>query len=261
MSNNFENLAAGPADFLPRSVPLRGMERPASGEMHTWFLDLNEMAGSLKAALDDPGTSAESKPFTFGQLTFTRRFFLRLLLGAYLGIPGKEVRISRNRKGKPVLDPAVHGRELHFSIAKSGPGFLVGLSSSNYVGVDIEPTDRRAHNALGVAKRYFSETEASALASMESSSLDSAFLRTWACKEAVVKSLGLGIANQLCRFTVETDLDRPAAILDFEGDQAEAWWLRLIRPSGAYLGAVATRSEPQELKAFRMLPAGLGEKR
>lgn len=261
MPNDFENVAAGPADFLSRSVPLRGMERPAPGEIHTWFLDLNEMAGSLKAALDDPGTPVKSKPFTFGQLTFTRRFFLRLLLGSYLGIPGKEIRISRNRKGKPVLDPAVHGRKLHFSIAKSGPGFLVGLSSSSYVGVDVEPVDRRAHNALGVAKRYFSEDEAAALASMESSKLGTAFLRTWACKEAVVKSLGLGIANQLCRFTVETDPDRPTAILEFEGDRPEAWWLKLIQPSEAYLGAIATRSEPQEIKAFRMLPAVLGEKR
>ena len=96
---------------------------------------------------------------------------------------------------------------------------------------------------------------------MESSKLGTAFLRTWACKEAVVKSLGLGIANQLCRFTVETDPDKPTAILDFEGDRPEAWWLKLIQPSEAYLGAVATRSEPQEIRAFRMLPAVLGEKR
>lgn len=261
MPKDHENVAACPADFLPQRVPLRGLERPAPGELHAWFLDLNEMAGSLRSALDDPGAAADSKPFTGGQLTFTRRFFLRLLLGAYLGIPGKEIRIIRNRKGKPVLDPAVHGRELHFSIAKSGYGFLVGLSSSSYLGVDVEPINRRAHNALGVASRYFSDTEAAALAAMDSSQLDRAFLRTWACKEAVVKSLGLGIANQLCRFTVDTDPDRPAAILEFEGDQAKNWWLRLIRPSESFLGAIATRSNPVVLKAFRMLPAGLDDLR
>lgn len=261
MPKDHQNVAAGPADFQPQRVPLRGLERPAPGEIHAWYLDLNEMAGSLRSALDDPDAPANSQPFTGGQLTFTRRFFLRLLLGAYLGIPGKEIRIIRNRKGKPVLDPAVHGRELHFSIAKSGHGFLVGLSSSSYLGVDVEPVDRRAHNALGVANRYFSETEAAALAAMDSSQLDTAFLRTWACKEAVVKSLGLGIANQLYRFTVDTDPDRPAAILEFEGDLAENWWLSLIRPSESFLGAIATRSSPVSLKAYRMLPAGPGRQR
>lgn len=261
MPKDHENIATGPADFLPQRVPLRGLERPAPGEIHAWFLDLNEMAGSLRSALDDPGSPTDSRPFTGGQLTFTRRFFLRLLLGAYLGIPGKEIRIIRNRKGKPVLDPGVHGKELHFSIAKSGYGFLVGLSSSSYLGVDVEPIDRRAHNALGVANRYFSEAEAAALAAMDSSRLNTAFLRTWACKEAVVKSLGLGIANQLCRFTVDTDPERPAAILEFEGDLAESWWLRLIQPSASFLGAIATRSNPVDLKTYRMLPAGLGNKR
>lgn len=254
-------VAASPADFLPRRVPLRELERPSAGEIHAWFLDLNQMAGSLKAALDDPGSTGEEKPFTGGQLTFTRRFFLRLLLGAYLGVPGKEIRITRNRKGKPLLDPEVHGRDLHFSIAKSGHGFLVGVSTTSYLGVDIEPVDRKPHNALGVARRYFSEAEARALEALEPDRLGPAFLRTWACKEAVVKSLGLGIANQLCRFTVDTDPLKPAAILDLEDDRPEEWWLQLIRPTGAYLGAIATRSTPNSLKSFRLIPAATVEPR
>lgn len=256
--NDHDNVAATPADFVPRHVPLRGLELPGSGEIHVWFLDLNEMAFSLRAALDDPGTPPNDRPFTGGQLTFTRRFYLRLLLGAYLDIPGKSIRIIRNRKGKPVLDPGVHGKDLHFSIAKSGEGFLVGLSSSSYLGVDVESIDRKAHNALGVARRYFSETEASALKAMDSDRLDAAFLRTWACKEAVVKSLGLGIANQLYRFTVDTDPENPAAILEFENDNPDNWWLQLIRPTASFLGAVATRRNPVELKTFHMLPAESG---
>ncbi len=249
------HVAAGPADFRPRRIPLRDIEYPAQDEIHAWFLDLNEMAGSLRAALDDPGSEPGATSFTPGQLTFTRRFYLRLLLGAYLGIPGKAIRIVRNRKGKPILDPGVHGRDLHFSIAKSGHGFLVGVSSTSYLGVDIEPVDRVAHNALGVARRYFSEAEAAALTALSPQQLVPAFLRTWSCKEAVVKSLGLGIANQLCRFTVDTDPARPAAILDFEGENPEDWWLQMIRPAEDFLGAVATRSRPVTLRTYRMCPA------
>ncbi|MEE4293962.1 MAG: 4'-phosphopantetheinyl transferase superfamily protein [Xanthomonadales bacterium] len=255
MKWEYGQVIAGPADFSPRHVPLRELALPSPGAIHLWFIDLDEMAGALEEALADPGEAARNKPFTGGQLTFTRRFYLRLLLGAYLGLPGKEIRIVRNRKGKPVLDPAVHGRELHFSIAKSGSGFLVGLSSSSYLGVDIEPCGRRANNALGVARRYFSPAEAAALEAMEPEDMYRAFLRTWSCKEAVVKALGLGIANQLCRFTVETDPGRPAAVLEFENDRPEAWWLQMVRPQASFLGAVATRSEPLSLSAFRMRPA------
>lgn len=255
------HVAAGPADFLPRRIPLRDLDYPGQGEIHTWFLDLNEMAGSLRAALDDPGTPTSGQPFTGGQLTFTRRFYLRLLLGAYLGLPGKAIRIVRNRRGKPVLDPEVHGRDLHFSIAKSGHGFLVGVSSTSYLGVDIEPVDRKAHNSLGVARRYFSDAEASALAALSPERLLPAFLRTWSCKEAVVKSLGVGIANNLCRFTVDTDPANPAAILDFTDDDPAAWWLQMIRPADAYLGAIATRSEVNLLKSYRLVPAGAAEDR
>ena len=255
--NDHAHVAAAPGAFEPRRVPLRGLEKPGPGEVHAWFLDLAEMADALRAALD-PSAGPDHGVYTGGQLTFTRRFYLRLLLGAYLGLAGKEIRIIRNRKGKPVLDPEFHGRDLHFSIAKSGHGFLVGISSSFYLGVDVEPVERRAHNALGVARRYFSETEAAALEAMEPGTLDAAFLRTWSCKEAVVKSLGLGIANQLCRFTVDTDPAQPAAITDFEGDDPAAWWLQLVRPADGYLGAIAARATGVELKTFRLLPAVQG---
>ena len=157
-----------------------------------------------------------------------------------------------------MLDPSVHGRDLHFSIAKSGRGFLVGVSSTAYLGVDIEPEDRRPRNALGIAQRYFSPAEARALEAMAPEQQSEAFLRAWSCKEAVVKSLGLGIANQLCRFTVETNLERPAAILEFEEDDPRQWCLRLLRPAEGFLGAVATRSQPHNLHAFRLLPAAPG---
>ncbi|MBT8041510.1 MAG: 4'-phosphopantetheinyl transferase superfamily protein [Xanthomonadales bacterium] len=255
MSAEIDKQLANPGDFTPCRVPLHGIERPAAGQIHLWFMDLGELAGSLRSALGGGEQAEGDAHFSGGQLTFTRRFFLRLLLGAYLGIPGKSIRIVRNRRGKPVLDPKVHPDLLHFSIAKSGAGFLVGLSSNAYLGVDIESAGRRARNALGIARRYFSETEASALAALGADERDAAFLRTWSCKEAVVKSLGLGIANQLCRFSVETDMAKPAAVLAFEEDDPAAWWLQLVRPAEHFVGAIATRSEVSDLAAFRLLRA------
>jgi 4'-phosphopantetheinyl transferase len=254
-------LNTGPQDFEPRCIPLDRLQLPAAGEVHAWFLDLGRLARPLRGALDGSVGARDPAPFTAGQLRFARRFYLRLLLGAYLGIPGKAVKINRRNRGKPVLDAAVHPEELHFSMAKSEERLLIGFATSVQVGVDLEPTTRRALKPLGLANRYFSAAESAALAALDPADLDAAFLRAWACKEAVVKASGQGIANQLCRFSVETDPARPARVLDFEGDRADAWSLALLRPEEGFLGAVATRSASLDIRAYRLLPAAAASDR
>jgi 4'-phosphopantetheinyl transferase len=230
------------------------MELPGPSEVHAWYLDLALLGRSLQQAFGDPGDPASSTRLTLGQLRFARRFYLKLLLGGYLGIPGKDVSINRSRKGKPVLDRAVHDCELHFSMAKSDDRLLIGFSTSGLVGVDLEPAARRVHKPLALARRYFSTREAQALEELPPERVDEAFLRAWACNEAVVKASGEGIANQLCRFTLEMHPDRPPAVLDFEGDRAECWSLAMVRPEEAYLGAVASRQPRMVIRACRLLP-------
>ena len=248
-------LDAGPRDFAPRAIPLDDLEMPARGEIHAWFLDLGQLARPLRGALDGHVGPQDPSPFTAGQLRFARRFYLRLLLGAYLGIPGKSVQINRHVRGKPVLDASVHAQPLHFSMAKSEDRVLIGFASSVQLGVDLEPMGRRAANPLGVARRYFSPAEAAALAGLEKHRLHPAFLRAWACKEAVVKASGEGIANQLCRFSVEMGLERPARLLEIDGDRPEAWSLALLRPEAGFLGAVAARLPQPRIATWRLVPA------
>ena len=240
-------------DFRSCEIPLSNMKSPSSGEVHLWFLDLGKLAGSLRDALG--GGEEKLSPISTGQLRFARRFYLRLLLGAYLGLPGKSVRINRKNRGKPVLDTAIHDTDLHFSMAKSEDKLLIGFSTSSHIGVDLEPARRRARDAMGVARRYFTPAEADALDATRPADRDAAFLRVWACKEAVVKASGRGIANQFCRFTVDADLSRPAAVLDFEGEDADNWSLALVRPGDGFLGAVAIQDKVTTLRAFRLLPA------
>ena len=113
---------------------------------------------------------------------------------------------------------------------------------------------RRAHDPLGVARRYFSAAEAQALTDAAPEERNAAFLRTWACKEAVVKASGLGIANQLCRFTVETRLTEPPAVLDFDGDTGGRWSLALLHPESEFLGALALPGPIDRLVARSLVP-------
>lgn len=245
----------GPAAFMPQYMPLQFLQPPGEHEVHLWHLHLGMLGGSLRHALAGDAASDEAAALSPGQLRFIRRFYLRLLLGAYLGIPGKDVVINRSHHGKPVLDSSVHDSTLKFSMAKSEDRVLIGISASHHLGVDLEPAWRRARNTLRLAQRYFSPAEFSALEALPPGRLDEAFLRAWALNEAVVKASGLGIANQLCRFTLQMDPDLPPAMLHIEGDQAANWWLALVKPCAGFIGAVASRQSRCEITCFQLLPA------
>jgi 4'-phosphopantetheinyl transferase len=243
--------AAGPNDFQSRVLPLHAMDPPGPGVAHLWILDLASLGASLQHAL--AGERDDSTPeLTAQQSRFVRRFYLKLLLGAYLGIPGKSVRINRSSRGKPALDRSAHQSDLQFSLAKSGNQLLIGLSSKESIGVDLEPCCRTARDALGLARRYFSPSESAALEQMDSDNLDEAFLHTWACKEAVVKASGHGIANQFNCFTVNTDPQHPPALLDMDDEEASSWQIRIIQPDKELVAAVASRQKSLKLETFRM---------
>ncbi len=229
----------GPEEFSTCRMPLRELDQPRPGETHVWYLDLDRLGMSLRHALGGEPGRAGQQHLTLGQLKFARRFYLKLLLGAYLGIPGKSVKINRSKRGKPSLDESEHQSDLHFSIAKSGNRVLIGFSCTAMLGVDLEPIGRQAHAPMGVAQRYFSAAEARDLELTSPDRQDEAFLRVWACKESVVKASGQGIANQFCQFTVEANLDRPPVILEFEQDDPAQWSLAMLQPDDSFMGAVA----------------------
>ena len=68
-------------------MPFARLALPGEKELHLWYLHLGQLGGALQHALagDTPATG-EVKPGA-RQLRFARRFYLRLLLGAYLAYP------------------------------------------------------------------------------------------------------------------------------------------------------------------------------
>jgi phosphopantetheinyl transferase len=250
-----EGIWTEPAAFAPRYMPLQNLPMPGEHEIHLWYLHLGLLGGSLQHALAGEARTDSVTILKPGQLRFIRRFYLRLLLGAYLGLAGKDVAINRSNRGKPVLDASVHQSKLKFSMAKSEDRLLIGVSAFHHLGVDLEPAWRKARNALRLAERYFSAAEFKELASVEPGRLNEAFLRAWALNEAVVKASGLGIANQLCRFTLGMNPDQPPVMLAIEGDHAAKWSLALVKPSNDFIGAVASRQPRFETSCFQLLPA------
>lgn len=237
----------GPDSFGPRQLPLRQLEKPRGNAVHLWHLDFNRLSNPL-----NPDAGVQASDFSVVQQRSVRRFYLRLLLGAYLGLPGKDIHINRRIRGRPELDNAQSNGELNFSVARSGVCYLIGVSSGAAIGVDLEIAARRAGKPLALAKRYFSEQETEELSELGGEQLQRAFMHTWACNEAVVKASGVGIANQLNRFSVDTDPDNPPSVLSMLDDDHSAWRLAMARPADHAIAAVAVRQNGIELEGFSL---------
>lgn len=213
--------------------------------MHLWHLDLGRLSNPLNADVQ-----ADSSKLTVVQQRTTRRFYLRLLMGAYLGLPGKDVRIIRRKKGRPELASCHADGALNFNVARSNGCYLIGVNSGATIGVDMEMATRRPGKPMALARRYFSEQEIEALSTLGENELNRAFMHTWACKEAIVKASGVGIANQLCRFSVDINPDNPPAVLAMQDDDPGAWQLAIAEPVPGAIAAIAVRQEALKLKGF-----------
>jgi 4'-phosphopantetheinyl transferase len=223
------------------------LDKPQRDAVHLWHLDFDQL--SIPLGSMDAGQSGDVSVF---HQRAAGRFYLRLLLGAYLGLPGKEVHITRRVKGRPEIDSRQSKEQLDFSVARSAGCYLIGISSGATIGVDLEIEKRRAGRPIAVAKRYFSKAEYAALARLEGEQLHRAFMHTWACKEAIVKANGMGIANQLCRFSVETDPDSPPSVLSMQDDDRHAWRLAMAQPVAGSIAAIAVRQARISLQGFNL---------
>jgi len=244
---NLINKTVGPEAFSARQLPLGALVPPTADEVHLWHLNFNTLTNPLH-----PGIPAQSDQLSFSQLRAVRRFYLRLLLGSYLNLPGKQIHITRRVKGRPELDPAQSKDKLNFNVARSNDCYLIGISSGAPIGVDLEIAARRSGKPMALARRYFSPGEISRFDTFSGDKLHYAFMYTWACKEAIVKANGKGIANQLCRFSVEVDPQCKPKVLDMMDDEAGAWNLAIAEPANGAIAAVAVRQPGLKLTGFSL---------
>jgi len=137
-------------------------------------------------------------------------------------------------------------------VARSDGCYLIGINSGATIGVDMEMAKRKPGKPMALARRYFSQQEIAALSTFKEGKLQRAFMHTWACKEAIVKASGKGIANQLCRFSVDVNPDNPPSVLEMQDDDPEAWTLAFAEPAPGAIAAIAVRRNAVRLKGFSL---------
>jgi len=128
----------------------------------------------------------------------TRRFSicrgrLRMILSALLSMPHSELEFKYGSQGKPSL---VSAEDLQFNISHSQDWALMAFARKASVGVDLEFLDRRM-DANAVASQLLSRSELAAWQALPQTSQVDSLLAIWVAKEAILKALGIGIAESL----------------------------------------------------------------
>lgn len=118
------------------------------------------------------------------------------LLKRYL--PKKEINFSYNEHLKPFI------KGINFNIAQSGNYFACAFSLSNQVGVDIQEI-RPTMFLASMIEEYFSEEEKNYFSKNDSYE---SFFYIWCKKEAILKSLGLGLSQELKKINTIDSLNK-----------------------------------------------------
>ncbi|MEO6384111.1 MAG: 4'-phosphopantetheinyl transferase superfamily protein, partial [Thermomonas sp.] len=158
----------------------------------------------------------------------------RVWLAPRLDCTPDTVPLQRTPRGRPRL-LAAHVQALHtrhdISWSHSGHGLLVAHARDAVVGVDLEYERSRRH-VLALAHRYFHPDEVAWLSTQtDETAQQSAFIRFWCAKEAVLKAHGHGLAFGLDRLRfLERDGSLHLHACDAALGIAAQWRLRELQP-------------------------------
>lgn len=147
--------------------------------------------------------------------------------------------LVRDRRGRPRLGRAHAGRDASWS--HSGEGLLMALGCGVRIGCDLECIRPRPR-ALELARRFFTSAEADWLAGLAGPARETAFVRIWCAKEAMLKADGRGISFGLHRLQFG-DADGTLVLVDCDPALGASgdWSLRAFAPAPDYLATLAWR--------------------
>jgi 4'-phosphopantetheinyl transferase len=162
---------------------------------------------AYRALLPDSERVTESRlpPDTADSYLLTRAL-LRSELAEVTGEAPQSLQLRAGRHGKPFL-----AQGPCFNLSHTAGWIALGIAPVSEIGVDIEAIAPRSVDPLRLARRFFTPSEARALARQSPRQQLVQFYALWTLKEAWAKSLGEPVVKHLSELEI-----------DFTGDQLSA---------------------------------------
>lgn len=210
--------------------------------VHVWFADVmaNESNYRSNYALLSKEETRRAETFKFEKdkkKYVVSKGILRRLSSFYLHIAPEDVVFDYGEFGKPSFGFTT---KLKFNTSHAGDKAVFVFTENNSIGVDIELI-KSDLDVMNLAENFFSEKEISDLANLHSSERNVAFYRCWTRKEAFIKAKGIGLSFPLKSFSVSTNSDMQAELLETDWNPSErlSWKLFSHKPTENYISAIA----------------------
>jgi 4'-phosphopantetheinyl transferase len=179
------------------------------------------------------------------------RGILRDLLGRYLDCPPESVRLSRDPRGKPVIDSTHHHESsLHFNLSHTTGMCVIGFAPSHAIGMNVEAVDPK-RDWTPMARRFLHPREWEFISKLPVAERASAFYACWSCKEAYLKARGDGLARAPTSFEVVLPVESPLSrIVDPAAGAPKSWWLHPVELGPGFVAAAASEAVPVRTDCF-----------
>jgi 4'-phosphopantetheinyl transferase len=193
------------------SEPQPDWDKPftlAEDEVHIWYIQANADALAFcQSRLEACLSPQEMEKYLSLKLASVRQNFLlsrgclRHVLSRYLVIPPRKLKFVFGPYGKPALKDSRKQSALQFNLSHSQARVAIALHGHCPVGIDIEHHRPMIH-LEGLCRRCLTPSEAKTVLSLATSQANRRFLQYWTAKEALLKTLGVGLSQPMDQIEV-----------------------------------------------------------
>lgn len=234
---------------------LAGPPQLGHGEIHVWRVHVPDEANvplewhTLLTPQETERLRRKRIPID-ARRTLASRACLRILLGGYLNIEPKDLKITTTKEGKPILDAKGLYAQIEFNVSHSGEWILFGFCHERPLGIDIEYC--REIEFHSIVSDLFAPAEQVSWNELNPAQHSTAFFSAWTRKEAYVKATGLGLMKPLNSFAVSIGhASEPELLWCMENfNSCKKWSIIDLDPAPGYFGALAIESTQKEVQTY-----------
>ncbi|GAB4068252.1 4'-phosphopantetheinyl transferase superfamily protein [Ancylobacter sonchi] len=229
-----------------------------NSQITVWIFELDRTAGDLTAfnswlSGDEAQRCARLLRTQDRDRFTTAHGIMRHILGKMTGERPETLAFVRNAHGKPSLE---RHESLEFNLSHSDGLGVLAVANGFPVGIDVE---KIAPVEFALAEVALSPSECAELASCGQHESPTHFYRCWTRKEAVIKVLGLGLAQPPDIYDITPEFSREPRLLRLAGrsETSAIWELFHFIPAAGYMGALAAYGRGHSLVLNRWTPSAV----